>query len=397
MKTRMSKLFKKRSCTLISLLMISFLVGEARVVAALSSMKGNVQIRSAGVRKYEPAYKGQMIKTGDWLKTDLNVFAAIIFLDGSNIKIRSKTEIEIKSSRVAAKQLNTMMYISEGQVWSKVTKQNNSEFEIKTPTAIASVKGTEFNIDFDDLEESTTLTVIEGEVLFGNDLSSVLAGAMEGASASKEEAPEKYKIEVQDLPQWQNNTDPSWGFKLTPNTTGKQPINKSVKVSIQIINTKTKEPDNKYNNEVQVNTESELLFISKDGSSWSNAINILLKDGRGTVHIKGVDAGKPHIVVSTENSESNRLSFEFYISKNQQNIMNNKLAIIAEKKGLSDVSQFIAGRSLKSTAVTLGVANISDMLQKVDTGEFEILNTKQVENPDGTRSVVLTVKSKGNN
>ena len=50
-----------------------------------------------------------------------------------------------------------------------------------------------------------------------------------------------------------------------------------------------------------------------------------------------------------------------------------------------------------STAVTLGVANICDMLQKVDTGEFEILNTKQVENPDGTRSVVLTFKSKGNN
>ena len=61
------------------------------------------------------------------------------------------------------------------------------------------------------------------------------------------------------------------------------------------------------------------------------------------------------------------------------------------------MSQFIAGRSLMSTAVTLGVANICDMLQKVDTGEFEILNTKQVENPDGTRSVVLTFKSKGNN
>ena len=332
MKMGINKILKKSCLTIIFLLMITFLVGETRVIAAISSMKGNVQIRSAGVRKYEPAYKGQMIKTGDWLKTDLNVFAAIIFLDGSNIKIRSKTEIEIKSSRVAAKQLNTMMYVSEGQVWSKVTKQNNSEFEITTPTAIASVKGTEFNIDFDDLEESTTLIVIEGEVLFGNDLSSVLAGAMEGASASKEEAPEKYKIEVQDLPQWQNNTDPSWELKLTPNTTGKQPINKSVKVSIQIINTKTKEPDNKYNNEVQVSTESELLFISKDGSSWSNTINILLKDGRGTVHVKGIAEGKSHIVVSTKNSESNRLSFEFYISKTQQNTLNNQDWVCSKKE-----------------------------------------------------------------
>ena len=140
MKKETNYIVKNKFFTIIILLMITFLVGETRVIAVISSMKGNVQIRSAGVRKYEPAYKGQMIKTGDWLKTDLNVFAAIIFLDGTNIKIRSKTEIEIKSSRVAAKQLNTMMYISEGQVWSKVTKQNNSEFEITTPTGIIQIE-----------------------------------------------------------------------------------------------------------------------------------------------------------------------------------------------------------------------------------------------------------------
>ena len=379
--------------------MITLLGGEARVVAAISSMKGNVQIHSAGERKYESAYKGQMIRSGDWINTDLNVFVAIVFLDGSNIKIRDKTEIEIKSSRITAKQLNTRMYISEGQVWNNVTKQNNSEFQITTPTATASVKGTEFNLDFDALEESTTITVIDGEVLFGNDLSSVLAGAMEGASATKDKAPEKYKVEVKDLPKWQNNTDPSWGFKLTPNQTGKRPVNKSVKVSIQVINTKTKEPDNKYNNEIQVRTENELLFISKDGSSWSNTINMVLKNGRGTIHIKGGNAGKSSVVVSAENSESNKLSFDFYISKTQKKILNDKLSRIAEKKGFSDISQFIAGKSLKSTAVISGKANIDEVLKKVDTGEFKIVSTKQVENPDSTLTVVLTVKfhSQGGN
>ena len=372
--------------------MISSLTGEARVVAAISAMKGNVQMRSASERKYESAYKGQMIRGGDWIKTDLNVFVAIIFLDGSNVKIHSETEMEINSSRVTAKELNTQLYIADGQAWSQVSKQKYGEFQIKTPTAIASVKGTEFNVDFDDLEESTTLTVIEGEVLFGNDLSTVLAGAMEGATATKDEAPEKYKVEPKDLPQWQNDTDPSWGFKLTPNQIGKHPVNQSVKVSIQVINTKTKETDNKYKNEVQVNTDSELFFISKDGSSWSNTINMVLKDGRGTIHIKGGDEGKSSIVVSAENSESKKLSFEFYISKTQKKTLNEKLSRIAEKKGYSDVSQFIAGKSLKSTAVTLGDANITEVLQKVDTGEFEIVTIKQVENSDGTISLVLDIK-----
>ena len=101
--------------TFIFLFVGSILYGEARVVAAISSMKGSVKIKSATKRKYDTAYKGQMIKTGDWIKTDKNVFVAIVFLDGSNVKIQSNTEIEIKSSRVTAKELKTQMYIAEGQ------------------------------------------------------------------------------------------------------------------------------------------------------------------------------------------------------------------------------------------------------------------------------------------
>ena len=387
-----SKTLVKVSFVLISLLVVSTLYGEARVVAAISSMKGNVQIRSATERKYESAYKGQMIRTGDWIKTDLNVFVAIIFLDGSNIKIREKTEIEIMSSRVAAKKLMTLLYIAEGQVWSKVTKESNSGFHIKTPTALASVKGTEFNVDFNDLTESTTLTVIEGEVLFSNGLSAILASAMEGASITKDEAPKIYKVEPKDLPKWQNDIDPSWGFKLTPNKSGKHLVNQSVKVSIQAINTKTKELDNRYNNEVQVSTDSDLLYTSIDGTSWSNTVNMTLKNGRGTIQIKGGYKGTSSIIVGAQNAESKKLAFEFYISNSQKKTLDAKLLKIIDKKGFSAVSQFIEGKSLKSIAVTLGGANIDVILQKVDTGELEIVSADPVENADGTFSIVLIVK-----
>ena len=387
-----SKTLVKVSFVLISLLVVSTLYGEARVVAAISSMKGNVQIRSATERKYESAYKGQMIRTGDWIKTDLNVFVAIIFLDGSNIKIREKTEIEIMSSRVAAKKLMTLLYIAEGQAWSKVTKESNSGFHIKTPTALVSVKGTEFNVDFNDLTESTTLTVIEGEVLFSNGLSAILASAMEGASITKDEAPKIYKVEPKDLPKWQNDIDPSWGFKLTPNKSGKHLVNQSVKVSIQAINTKTKELDNRYNNEVQVSTDSDLLYTSIDGTSWSNTVNMTLKNGRGTIQIKGGYKGTSSIIVGAQNAESKKLAFEFYISNSRKKTLDAKLLKIIDKKGFSAVSQFIEGKSLKSIAVTLGEANIDVILQKVDTGELEIVSAEQVENADGTFSIVLIVK-----
>ena len=385
---------------LISLLVFSTLAGEARVVAAISSMKGDVQIRTVNERKYVSAYKGQMIRSGDWVKTDLNVFLAIIFLDGSNIKIREKTEIEIISSRLGAKQLMTQMYISEGQTWNKVSKGNNSEFEIKTPTAVASVKGTEFNIDFNDLTESTTLTVIEGEVLFGNDINSILAGALEGASVKKDEAPEKYKVDPKDLPDWQKNIEPSWDFKLTPNKTGKHLINKPIKVSIQTIDTKSNKIDNSFNNEVQIATDNDFLFVSADGTTWSSTENIILKNGKGTVHVKGGSEGVTSIIVGSDNAESKKLAFDFFISNTQKKTMDNKLSKVIGKKGYSDISQYIEGKSLKSTNVTSGEANIDEILQKIDTGELEIDKIEQVLNDDGTTRVLLVVKpksSKGSN
>jgi hypothetical protein len=288
----------------------------------------------------------------------------------------------------------TQMYISEGQTWNKVSKGNNSEFEIKTPTAVASVKGTEFNIDFNDLTESTTLTVIEGEVLFGNDINSVLAGALEGASVKKDEAPEKYKVDPKDLPDWQENIEPSWGFKLTPNKTGKHLINKPIKVSIQAIDTKSNKLDNSFNNEVQIATDNDFLFVSADGTTWSATGNIILKDGRGTVHIKGGSEGVTSIIVGSDNAESKKLAFEFFISNTQKKTMDDKLSKIIGKKGFSDISQYIEGKSLKSTNVTLGEANIDEILQKIDTGELEIDKIEQVLNDDGTTRILLVVKPK---
>jgi len=370
----------------------NLLIGEARVVAAISSMKGNVKIRSANQRKFDTAYKAQMIRTGDWLKTDKNVFVAIVFLDGSIIKIQSNTEIEIKSSRITAKELKTQMYISEGQAWSKISKQNNGEFRIKTPTAVASVKGTEFDIDFDDMSESTSLVVLEGEVEFGNELGTVIAGAMQGASVTQDEAPVEYTVAPEDLPNWQNNTDPSWEILLTPNRTGKQSVNQPIKISIQMINSITNEVENSFNNEVQVSVDSELLFVSIDGSTWLGNANISIKDGKGTVLVKGSGEGKPSIIVSSEDSESSKLQLEFFISKSQKHSIGGKVSALASKKGLSAIVDAIEGKSLKSTAIVSGEANIEDVLQKVDTGELEIIDHQKIDNSDGSVTIKLIIK-----
>ena len=158
---------------------------NAKVVAAISTLKGLVMVKPVGSRKYIPAYKGQMLKNGEWVKTKEGVFVAIVFLDGTNIKIQQKTEVKITSYRMTAKDLKTNLEMSKGQAWSDVAEQGaGGEFTITTPPAIASVKGTEFDLEFDEDSGESILTVMSGEVSFANELGEIIAGAMEAASAS---------------------------------------------------------------------------------------------------------------------------------------------------------------------------------------------------------------------
>ena len=160
-----------------------------------------------------------MLKNGEWVKTKEGVFVAIVFLDGSNIKIQQKTEVKISSYRMTAKNLKTNLEMSKGQAWSDVAEQGaGGEFTITTPTAVASVKGTEFDLEYDIEKGETTLIVFAGEVEFAGELGTILAGAME----SSKDGGAISKLTQDDLPSWQNKTDPGLAFKLKPDIFGKQ-------------------------------------------------------------------------------------------------------------------------------------------------------------------------------
>jgi hypothetical protein len=59
----------KQRLNFFSLLFFCFSIAfsaNAKVVAAISTMKGLVMVKPVGSRKYIPAYKGQMLKNGEY-------------------------------------------------------------------------------------------------------------------------------------------------------------------------------------------------------------------------------------------------------------------------------------------------------------------------------------------
>ena len=363
---------------------------NAKVVAAISTLKGLVMVKPVGSRKYIPAYKGQMLKNGEWIKTKDGVFVAIIFLDGSNIKIQQQTEIKISSYRMTAKDLKTNLVMSKGQAWSDVADQGaGGEFTITTPTAVASVKGTEFDLEYDIEKGETTLIVFAGEVEFVGELGKILAGAM----TSSKDGGAVQKLTPDDLPSWQNKTDPGIAFKLKPDKLGKQQTGKIIKVGIQVLNAKSKAFKNSFSGTATVNSQSSELMVSTDGSSWSSSVDVSINGGRGVVQVKSSRQGKSKIIVNSENAESKIIWFEYYQTKAQKRASKGKLASIASKKGDAKLAQLIQDKVLLKSQVTMGSGNVSDVLQMLETGELELEGEPIIiDNGDGTVTVKLVVK-----
>ncbi|MBC7320399.1 FecR domain-containing protein [bacterium] len=100
-----------------------------------------------------PVNKGDILDSGDSLKTGENSYAELRFSDGSTVKINPETEVSIYRDYLS---------LAIGYVRLYITKLFPN-FEVRTPSAIAGVRGTEFSVEV--LEDQTTIvTVYEGEV-----------------------------------------------------------------------------------------------------------------------------------------------------------------------------------------------------------------------------------------
>lgn len=99
--------------------------------------------------------KDDIIKTGD------NSFLTLQVGETAIVKVNPNTKVAMRS---LLNKEEESLYLEQGKVLSKVKKlSKDSGFIIKTPTAIAAVRGTEFSVNY-EYGESTT-AVKKGKVL----------------------------------------------------------------------------------------------------------------------------------------------------------------------------------------------------------------------------------------
>ncbi|HON71718.1 MAG TPA: FecR domain-containing protein [bacterium] len=121
--------------------------------ATIIRIDGTVLKKDISKNIWIPASKGDILDDGDTLKTGEDAYAELKFSDGSIVKINASTEVSVYRDYLS---------LAIGYIKLYITKLFPN-FEIRTPSGIAGVRGTEFSVEV--LQDQTTLvTVYEGEV-----------------------------------------------------------------------------------------------------------------------------------------------------------------------------------------------------------------------------------------
>lgn len=382
-----------RTILLILLCMTAYAL-SAEKVAAVIKIKGTVTVRPAKEKIYKQSYVGQILYDGDWIKTNSDEFAAIVFMDGSQLKIREMTELEIRAQAVSQGVLNTDLYLTQGEVWTKVQKQKG-DFKIQTPVSVASVKGTEFDLLYEKIENFSDLFVISGAVEFSNELGTILAKEMTHSRIVPEEKPTRVaKLKSSDIPEWKDEIEPSWGFNIIPEKEGRLPIGQSVNVTVRIMDISQNKVNTRYSGSISVETESVSLKVANTGGSFSDNIKVSIENGSGSFAVQGLAQGSFACLIAMPEGESRKIIFDFQGTAEQNVKLERKVEKLGSTDKLSKISELSENRSLKNVSVAGAGETADQVLDKVDKGEYKILDMIETENADGSITLKIIVEPK---
>lgn len=143
---------------------------SATVAATLAILNTDISAQK-GSADFAPALDGELLASGDVVKSSANGRAVLTFFDGSTLTVETGSVVKVTTlNKLDNGGIQLVIEQSLGRTWASVEKLKtpDSKFEIKTPTSTASVRGTAFETivtQNPDGTASVTYKADEGEVV----------------------------------------------------------------------------------------------------------------------------------------------------------------------------------------------------------------------------------------
>ena len=161
--------------------------------AATLQVQGAVDILVAGSSTWQPVEMDAQIEAGTRVRTGPAASARLVFFDGSTTDLAPDTEISIVQMRSRRQGEGKVIILQQrtGQTYYRVQPllDADSRFEIETPSAVASVRGTEFALDV-GADGATLVVVVEGLVNVKAQEVTISVEAGHGTLARPQQPPE---------------------------------------------------------------------------------------------------------------------------------------------------------------------------------------------------------------
>lgn len=152
-----------KNSSLLILVLISFIFSASLEIAVISKSKGNVTYKKENSTEWKKVRSGLMLESGTEIRTSKKSFAIIKYIDDKSIvKMRPKSELIISGEQESKNVLKKVMLNFGTAVFDISQKQK--QFQIITPTSVASIKGTKFIVRTSNNGDNTTYFGLEGVV-----------------------------------------------------------------------------------------------------------------------------------------------------------------------------------------------------------------------------------------
>lgn len=177
---------------ILALILAAPLACAAAPAAEVISLQGKGEWRREQERDWREAKVKLGLDAGNFVRTlDLSRMG-LLFADQTQIRLNQNSMMQIKQTG-EGKERRTTINLPAGRSWIQ-SKQVPDRLFMETPSAVAAIRGTEWEMAVED-DGRSTLTVLAGEVDFYNDFGRVTVAASEQAVAEKGRAPVKRIIQ----------------------------------------------------------------------------------------------------------------------------------------------------------------------------------------------------------
>lgn len=145
---------------------------QSEVYGTMMVVKGDIKVNSTKSGKVESAKVGFKVYAGDAIQSGPDSRAKIIMSDKNviNVSPDSKVTIAKYENNPAKDSRNVELKVDYGKVRASVEQQYDGEknkFNVRTPTAVAGVRGTDFMAGYNPTTRKTTVVTFKGLVAVG--------------------------------------------------------------------------------------------------------------------------------------------------------------------------------------------------------------------------------------